>query len=527
MSPREKSFWWKIAYLVGIALLLIPLFWLGHPATSRVEGSGGKLARERDEHQLSQRHLGQIDATSETIKLGTLGLRGVAANLLWGKAHLYKKKKDWTNLEATVLQITKLQPNFISVWIFQGWNLSYNVSAEFDGYRDRYRYVTEGIDFLKQGVQYNQHEPRLPWEIGWIISQKIGRADESKQFRRLFKQDDEFHTLPDGSSRPLALRDNWLVGKTWFTRATDLVDAEGVTMRGRGPLIYRSSGPMCQMNYGDALQQDGRFGDVTQQAWKDAVRDWEHYGAIDVPTAGRTEDDQPILIQLNDLDRGKNFQGQVDKMTAELNALEPDLRERLKKKKEAELTDQQREAMNLAPLARTATQRVLAEKAEEYLEVTDEDVARGITDPQKRPRALKLYRDMIKAEAMADLIRRYREIVNFDYWRLRAEVEQSDEAVAAHELIYNADRENEQGRLDPANKYFVEGLAAWRKVLDKFPRAVTDETFGDDLMEIIDRYRKLLDLRDEKQQRKETYGKDFILHDVVELHQKEEAGDGQ
>ena len=44
-----------------------------------------------------------------------------------------------------------LQPNFVSVWVFQGWNLSYNVSVEFDDYHDRYRWVIKGIDFLKRG----------------------------------------------------------------------------------------------------------------------------------------------------------------------------------------------------------------------------------------------------------------------------------------------------------------------------------------------------------------------------------------
>ena len=202
MSPREKSFWWKIGYLVAIAVLLVPLYVVGRPATPGVPGSGGELAQLRDDYQLSQKHLGQIDATGETLKLATLGLRGVAANILWGKANLYKMKKDWVNLEAAVNQITALQPNFISVWIFQGWNLSYNVSAEFDGYRDRYYYVIKGAKFLEEGIQYNDYQPRLPWETGWVLSHKIGRADESKQFRRMFKEDDAFHDeLPSSSLR--------------------------------------------------------------------------------------------------------------------------------------------------------------------------------------------------------------------------------------------------------------------------------------------------------------------------------------
>ncbi|NIL99325.1 MAG: hypothetical protein GTO62_20065, partial [Planctomycetales bacterium] len=71
-------------------------------------------------------------------------MRGVAANILWEKVHRYKKRKDWTNLAAAVNQITTLQPNFISVWIFQAWNLSYNVSVEFEDVRDRYQWVIKG-----------------------------------------------------------------------------------------------------------------------------------------------------------------------------------------------------------------------------------------------------------------------------------------------------------------------------------------------------------------------------------------------
>lgn len=529
MSPRKKSFWRKIVYLVLITLLLIPLYLLGSPAGSDPEkAAGGLLAQLRadPEYGLSQQHLGQIDATSETMKLATLGLRGVAANLLWGKAYLYKKKKDWTNLEATVLQITKLQPNFISVWTFQGWNLSYNVSAEFDGYRDRYRYVIKGVDFLKQGVQYNNREPRLCWDVGWVLSQKIGRADESKQFRRLFQQDHDFHQLPDGSSRPEALRDNWLVGKSWFSRATRLVDAEGVTMKGKSPLIYRSSAPMSQMNYADALLDDGRFGGVTQLAWQDAVMEWNEYGEIDIPTSWRTDDGLPVVIHLNDLDRGKNYQGQLDKINGQLLELVKNLREEIKKEKMAKLSEQQREALKCPPLKRTAAQRVLAEKAEEQLEVTDQEAAKRITDPQRRRTAVRLWQERRNVERMAGIIRRYREIVNFDYWRLRAGVAQTDQAMAAQEAIYLGNREREDGHLDPAKQHYDRGLAAWREVLDEYPDAITDATFGEDLMEVIQRYRELLDLRDEKPLRDATYGKDFILSDIVELHQ-EEAAEGQ
>ncbi|MCH2118738.1 MAG: IRE (iron responsive element), partial [Pirellulales bacterium] len=194
MSERN-SFYRKVAYGVAIAALLFPLSLMSSPATMTEQGlnPGGKLAQLRNEYRLGQANLGEIDPASETMKLATLGLRGVAMNLLWEKANYYKKTEDWSNLTATLDQLAKLQPNFITFWKFQSWNISYNVSVEFDDYRDRYYYVRRGIDFLKTGESYNQDNPHLLWDLGWFIGQKIGRADEYLQYRRLFKADDDFH----------------------------------------------------------------------------------------------------------------------------------------------------------------------------------------------------------------------------------------------------------------------------------------------------------------------------------------------
>jgi hypothetical protein len=185
------------------------------------------------------------------MKLATFGMRGVAANILWEKANRYKMKKDWTNLSATLNVLTELEPHFISVWKFQSWNLAYNVSTEFDDYRDRYRWVIAGIEFLIRGIGYNANEPRLYDDVGWYISHKIGKADEALQFRRLFKADDEFHARHHTPSPEL--RDNWLVGKQWYRRAEDLV-AKGADLRGKSEVLFYSSRPMCQFYYAEALE---------------------------------------------------------------------------------------------------------------------------------------------------------------------------------------------------------------------------------------------------------------------------------
>ena len=136
----------KITYIAGIALLLFPLFRLGQPATA--ENAGGKLAQLREEHNLSQNRIGEIDPVSEAIKLATLGMRGVAVVVLWDKASEHKKKEDFDNFRLTLEQLTKLAPNFLTFWEFQAHNISYNTSVEYDGYLDRYRWVKDGIKFI-------------------------------------------------------------------------------------------------------------------------------------------------------------------------------------------------------------------------------------------------------------------------------------------------------------------------------------------------------------------------------------------
>ena len=506
MTPR-RSFQRKIMYLVAIALLLYPLYWLGSPATIGTGGGkgspGGALARSRAQNGLSEAQLGEIDPTGATIKLATLGMRGVAANILWEKANRYKMKKDWTNLSATLKQITKLQPHFIAVWRHQAWNLSYNVSSEFDDYRERYRWVISGIQFLIDGTEKNKREPRLWWDVGWFIAQKIGRADESVQFRRLFKKDDDFHAslLPELRDRT---RDNWLVGRNCFLKAENLIDTLGVSMKGNSPLIYRSDAPMCQMNYADALEEDGTFGEVAQEAWRKAAKYWYDYGVLEIPTSYGTK------IRLGD---GEMLAEKMAKATAELDALQPGLRQKILQEKEALLTDQQRAARDAAPTERTEEQHKLMVQINEHLKVTHQEVAARIDGPKRR-KAAQLAEQLKADEEEATMVRRYRQIVNYVYWRLRARIEQTDEVLAARKLLFDGNRAYDDGRMLDAEKLYDDGLVVWRKVLDKFGGLTEDRTTVEDLVEVIDRYRLILKQLDK------PFPKDFILQDVLDAEKK-------
>ena len=515
MTSRS-SFIRKIVYLSVIAVLLMPLFWLSQPATNaagNMPGSpGGKLARVRADAHLSQSQIGEVAPTSVTVKLATLGFRGVAANILWEKAINYKMKKDWPNLGATLNQITKVQPNFINVWLNQSWNLSYNVSVAFDDYHDRYRWVIKGFEFLKEGIKYNEYQPRLEWELGRMISQKIGKADEVKQYRRLFREDDDFN-----QGVPFAERDNWLIGKKWYLEAMAKVEL-GATLMGQSPLIYRSCASMCQMYYAEALETDGKFEEVAQHAWGDAAVDWHHYGDEEIASSFKDETTgEPIKFRLNDYE--KEVKAAADGI-AKLDAMQPGLREKIAKERREKLTKDERAALETPPEKRTTAQAKLVMQAEEAIRVTHDDVARKI-DPGASPAkagkltpAKQLAKQIAEHEQLARYINTNRNTVNFLYWRLRADAEQTAEVLNARELISDAEKEADNNNLESANAKYKQGFQAWRKALDKHPEYVTDQTNGEDLVEMIRRYRRTLDQCDER------FPEPFILQDVLDAQQK-------
>src|SRR5437867_481761 len=74
---------------------------------------------------IRQRQQGEVELTGSAIRLGLTGSRGVVICALWVSAMEKQKKHEWNEVEVLVRSITKLQPYFITPWLFQSWNLAY------------------------------------------------------------------------------------------------------------------------------------------------------------------------------------------------------------------------------------------------------------------------------------------------------------------------------------------------------------------------------------------------------------------
>jgi len=330
----------KTVYAILLVVLMIMLYIIGRPSRVVVESGGevrtdpgGLLAQYRTEAKLSEAQIGKIDPASSTVKLATFGMRGVAIAMLWHQAEEKKKRHQWNDVVAVSNQIIFLEPHFISVWVFLGWTLAFNASADFDDYRERYRWVIRGIDFLVTGLEKNRRSTKLYKETGWTVSQKIGIADEVEQYRRLLRADDAFgerHGFPLPSDR-----DNWKMGRHWYHQGENLVLREHQSLGNESDFVYFANSRLNLFNYAKWLRKDGIFGREAIEAWDNAIEEWKDFGRMELATAipgdgaMRVNDKNRHTVHRAKMETVDIIREEEKELLAELYAIAPDLRESL------------------------------------------------------------------------------------------------------------------------------------------------------------------------------------------------------
>ena len=179
-SPfQQQSLRRKIVYTVLILVLFSATLVFRQMNTYGMEEQARNLG-------LREETLGDVELAGSALRLSLGGARGIAVCGLWWTATQKQMKQQWNELELIVRSVTKLQPHFITPWLFQSWNLSYNVSVESDRIRDKYFYIAEGILLLAEGERQNKDNPDLRYSMGFYTQHKIGLSDEANTFRCLF-----------------------------------------------------------------------------------------------------------------------------------------------------------------------------------------------------------------------------------------------------------------------------------------------------------------------------------------------------
>jgi hypothetical protein len=112
-----------------------------------------------------------------TIALG--GFRGLLADLLWLRAARLQDEARFFELVQLAEWITRLEPRSAGVWSYHAWNMAYNVSAMMATPDERWQWIHNGIQLLRdEGLRYNPDQARLYFELGWLYQHKIGAAPD-------------------------------------------------------------------------------------------------------------------------------------------------------------------------------------------------------------------------------------------------------------------------------------------------------------------------------------------------------------
>lgn len=507
----------RLFYISAMVALLIPLYFLGHPSVRRVsdqEGDstlrpGGSLAQIRTAYSLHHSDLGELAPASESARLATLGLRGVAATILWHKAEYYKREKYFDRLAATVNQLRILQPHFIKVWEFQAHNLAWNVSVEFDDYRQRYEWVKKGIHFLIDGSKYNKSRTEMPFELGWAFGNKLGMSDEKTQFRELYRNDRNFHNEVEERTNldltqaagqgPDGKPDNWRSGSLWYRESYRMVDAG--SRPARSPLMFYCKAAQWQYKHAEGLQAEGYLGEEARNAWKLAGTDWYEYGQRQIRTSFGT------IIFLNELQSAySRFEEEWEKF----KEFYGDVYTRAYDAKYQSLPSEQRIAFDKDPGDRSIDEVRLAEFAKSTLEVDPLQLAKELP-PSKQVQGIEIANQLKILRERIDHIDRYRNQINYPYWEARCEAEQDDSALLARSSMYAAEKLFDLGKLDEAISKYDTAWTAWARLFNRYPALIFDSEI-DEVVNAVERYRKqFLDTADSQ------LPADFPLNNFLEF----------
>ena len=185
----------KIIYLaVIVGLFTVTLFWRGTiplPLSGNVEqvASLNRMSILRQAERLELRELDQGDPeiVGHAAQVALTGTRGIAVTILWRAAIEKQKRGEFHDMETYARLVTRLQPNFTIPWLFQSWNLAYNVSVENDRLNDMYFYISRGIELLAEGERLNKMSPDMRFQTAFYYQNKFSVSDKVTTLRSLMQ----------------------------------------------------------------------------------------------------------------------------------------------------------------------------------------------------------------------------------------------------------------------------------------------------------------------------------------------------
>ena len=206
---QQDAFRRRVVYGVAIfALFGLSMFWRGKLPVPLARQVGAarwlndhSVLAESERLELRELDQGDPEIAGETARLAFVGARGIVVTALWTAAIEKQKRNEFDQFEILARAVTTLQPHFITPWVFQSWNIAYNVSVENDKLGDMYFYIAHGIELLAEGDRRNSKvyrdpdgstvrkvgSPDMRYQIGFYYQNKFSVSDKVNTLRSLMQ----------------------------------------------------------------------------------------------------------------------------------------------------------------------------------------------------------------------------------------------------------------------------------------------------------------------------------------------------
>lgn len=255
-SPRK----FYLTYLLTITLLFGVIAQLEGPIRWTREAEGGGE---------SAFFVGNEPSEVVTLILG--GLRALAVDAIWVRAMTAQEERQWHEIVLLMNLIQQLQPHFEEVYIFNGWNMAYNISHEAETLEEKWGWILEGYNFLRLGARKNPHLYRIKFWAGWVLFDKMSQNFDPKQrqyfVERYMKENNGRHPLIDAG--------------LWFERANR---TPGYQLKVHRTMMVHAYARLAEFYY--LRNQDKKFWEAVErrsQLIEEVLQqDPENEGAINV-----------------------------------------------------------------------------------------------------------------------------------------------------------------------------------------------------------------------------------------------------
>ena len=157
-------------------------------AAALLAGSGQlQKSLNRDRDQLGLTRASVLENAPPLLAFTTValgGFRGLISNYLWIRSNDLQLDDKFFEAAQLANWITDLEPHFEQVWAFEAWNMAFNISVKFKDASDRWRWVEQGIELLRdRALRWNPDAPLIYQQLAWLYQFKMGQnLDDANLF---------------------------------------------------------------------------------------------------------------------------------------------------------------------------------------------------------------------------------------------------------------------------------------------------------------------------------------------------------